>query len=246
MFEYIKNLNLDWHEGRDKRAITDHIQIHHTVGDYTTAERLIALHNKRVASPDYRGIEYSIGVSPDGTVYELRGLEYKHGAIKNSLTKNVAGIGAADRSVSVVLLGDMRDDDLPTEAQMAATVRLVRDLLVYYKLQPDCVYGHNEIPPYGKGQGHYTECPVINMNDFRTRLSAVAQRDLRLSAPFMRGSDVKALQERLIQLGYDVGKSGADSIYGPATDKAVRMVYYRSAALMPGVVDANMRLLLGI
>lgn len=245
MFEYVINLGLDWHEGRDKRKLTDHIQLHHTVGNYTTRERFIDLHNKRVASPDYRGIEYSFGIAPNGDIFEGRGLEYKHGAIKNSLTKNTAGTGAADRSVSIALLGDMRDAGMPTQAQLTSAVRFVRDLLTYYHLKSTDVYGHNEIKPYGKGQGYYTECPVIDMNAFRALLSE-SPRDLVLSNPYMRGDDVRAFQSRLVSLGYDIGKTGADGIYGPATDKAGRLFCDRAAMLTPGVVDADMRLLLGI
>ena len=249
MFEYVKNVpGMTWPEGRSKRDKTDHIQLHHTVGDYTTAAKLIALHNKRVADPGYRGIEYSFGIAPDGTVYELRGLEYKHGAIKNSRTKDTNGVGAADRSVSVVLLGDMRDEGLPTEAQFASAIRLVRDLMEYYCLSASDVYGHNEIPPYRKGDAYYTECPVIDMAEFRAMLSAPipAPRDLILSTPFLRGDDVKALQERLVQMGYDIGKTGADSIYGPATDRTVRLLCGRALALRTGVVDDAMRAMLGL
>jgi hypothetical protein len=167
MFEYVENLNLDWHEGRVKRTVTDHIQIHHTVGDYDTPERWTALHNKRVASSDYRGIEYSFGINSEGRVFEGRGLEYKHGGVMNSLTNN-----ANDRSVSVVFIGDMRKPELPSDKQMQAGVILVRDLLAYYKLAITDVYGHNEIKPYRPGDSRYTLCPVIDMDDFRLRLDA--------------------------------------------------------------------------
>jgi peptidoglycan hydrolase-like protein with peptidoglycan-binding domain len=36
------------------------------------------------------------------------------------------------------------------------------------------------------------------------------------------GPDVKVAQERLIQRGYSVGSAGADGIFGPITDHAVR------------------------
>lgn len=244
-FDYIIDLGLDWHEGRDLREITDHIQIHHTVGDYTTRARFIALHNARVADPGYRGIEYSIGIAPNGEIYDGRGIMYKHGAVKNSLTKNAAGIGAADRSVSIALLGDMRDEGMPTDAQMASLVRVCKDLLAYFGLSTADIKGHNEIPPYGKGQGHYTQCPVIDMDALRALLINVP-RSLSIASPLMRGNDVKALQERLLMLGYDIGKWGADGIYGDATDKAQRLLCGRAALLTPGVVDASMRAMLGL
>ena len=36
------------------------------------------------------------------------------------------------------------------------------------------------------------------------------------------GSDVKKMQQSLIDAGYDVGSTGADGIYGSATEAAVR------------------------
>lgn len=38
----------------------------------------------------------------------------------------------------------------------------------------------------------------------------------------MRGDDVKKLQERLKQLGYDIGETGVDGIYGPKTQAALK------------------------
>lgn len=46
-------------------------------------------------------------------------------------------------------------------------------------------------------------------------------RLLLLTKPLLQGSDVKAVQEKLIALGFDLGKSGADGFFGDATEKAV-------------------------
>ena len=52
----------------------------------------------------------------------------------------------------------------------------------------------------------------------------------RLLKNGMEGDDVKALQEALIELGYDCGKWGADGDYGDATEMAVR-AFQRAAGL---------------
>ena len=49
--------------------------------------------------------------------------------------------------------------------------------------------------------------------------NVVIDRTLRKG---MKGEDVKALQNALLKLGYDLGKYGADGSFGSATDKAVR------------------------
>lgn len=238
-FEYIIDTGLVWDAERIPRKTTDHIQIHHTVGDYASPRRWDDLHESCKAQGD-KGIHYSFGVTPKGEVYLGRGLEYCHGGVRDDLTNR-----ANTRSISIALIGNMLDTDKPTSAQMAAAIKLVNELLAYYALPISAVLGHNEIYPYGKGQGHYTQCPGMDTSAFRAMLT-VQQRDLMLTAPAMRGDDVKALQERLLTLGYDLGKWGADGIYGAATDKAQRLLCARAAQLKPGVVDAAMRSLLGL
>ena len=47
-------------------------------------------------------------------------------------------------------------------------------------------------------------------------------RILRLQSPYLQGSDVLTLQQRLLALGYsEVGT--ADGIFGPATENAVKL-----------------------
>lgn len=46
-------------------------------------------------------------------------------------------------------------------------------------------------------------------------------RLLFLTRPLMQGADVKAVQEKLIGFGYNVGPDGADGFFGPGTEKAV-------------------------
>ncbi len=46
-------------------------------------------------------------------------------------------------------------------------------------------------------------------------------RTLSVQTPYLRGDDVKQLQRRLLALGYSVGRSGADGVYGNDTASAV-------------------------
>lgn len=64
--------------------------------------------------------------------------------------------------------------------------------------------------------------------------------------PYMRSKEIEELQLRLIMLGYDVGSTGADGIFGKNTDKAVRLFQERAKSLTDGIYDTNMRELLGL
>ncbi|MDO4564851.1 MAG: peptidoglycan-binding protein [Clostridia bacterium] len=46
-------------------------------------------------------------------------------------------------------------------------------------------------------------------------------REIRVTSPYMRGDDVKWVQTALVALGYSVGDSGVDGIYGNDTADAV-------------------------
>lgn len=170
MFEYVMDVGLSWPNGRVYRKVTDHVQIHHTVGDYDTPEKWRALHNRRIRENGWRGIEYSFGVNAQGVVFDGRGLLFEHGAVRNSETKDENGIGAADRSVSIALIGDMRKAELPTEAQWNAALTLTREVLETYGLLFDRVLGHREVPLAGGGT-YPTACPSIDMDAFRAQLS---------------------------------------------------------------------------
>ena len=49
------------------------------------------------------------------------------------------------------------------------------------------------------------------------------------------GSDVKKMQQGLIKAGYDVGKAGADGIYGPDTTRAVKQYQKDNGLAMDGI-----------
>lgn len=69
---------------------------------------------------------------------------------------------------------------------------------------------------------------------------------LYLTSPMMKGDIVKDLQERLIYLGYDVGGTGADGVFGKNTDKAVRLFQSRAKEMIDGICDDAMFKLLGL
>lgn len=65
------------------------------------------------------------------------------------------------------------------------------------------------------------------------------QRSLRLKSTRMTGDDVREAQMLLIAHGFDVGSSGADGIFGPATDEAVRSFQRAKNLEVDGIIGAK-------
>lgn len=58
-------------------------------------------------------------------------------------------------------------------------------------------------------------------------------RTLSVQTPYLRGDDVRALQKRLLALGYSVGNTGADGVYGSNTASAVAALTQNAAKCAP-------------
>lgn len=174
-FPYVKDIGLTWAKPLTKRKLIDHVQVHHTVGNYGTEAKLRSL-NESKKKKGHKGVGYSYMIFEDGTIYRCRGLEYAHGGVKDSLTTNEKGIGANQRSVAVCFNGDMRKDYLPTAEQYASAVRLIRDILAYYG--DISILGHNEVPTYSNkkltGKTYATACPCIDMKELRAMVAGSA------------------------------------------------------------------------
>jgi peptidoglycan hydrolase-like protein with peptidoglycan-binding domain len=73
------------------------------------------------------------------------------------------------------------------------------------------------------------------------------KRDLYLSTPIMEGEDVKALQEKLIGIGFNLGSTGADGKYGKKTNTAVQILKDNARKVTSdNKVDESVRKLLNL
>ena len=71
-----------------------------------------------------------------------------------------------------------------------------------------------------------------------------ASRVLKLTSPYMRGTDVKELQKALKEQGYDPGQT--DGIYGKKTERAVRRFQKAVGIKADGVAGKRTFFLLGL
>ena len=60
-----------------------------------------------------------------------------------------------------------------------------------------------------------------------------------------KGDDVKKLQERLTELGYDVGPAGMDGIFGPKTQEALKKFQEEYGLTVDGIYNADVHKKLG-
>ena len=69
----------------------------------------------------------------------------------------------------------------------------------------------------------------------------------RTSYPLMQEDDVKAVQKKLISKGFDLGKNGADGLFGAATSRAI-LKFQDQEDLEPvdGIVGDKTREALGL
>lgn len=71
-------------------------------------------------------------------------------------------------------------------------------------------------------------------------------RHLSLMQPLMTGSDVREVQTALIARGFDLGADGADGIFGPVTEEAIRSFQKQENLRVDGIVGNATRAALGL
>ncbi|WP_078554977.1 N-acetylmuramoyl-L-alanine amidase [Bacillus alkalicellulosilyticus] len=223
---------------RSRSAITN-IAIHHSATTSGSAEAFARYHVNELGWP---GIGYHYVVDKDGSIHWCHDLEVVSYHVGNS----------NGRAVGICMVGDFRSQTLG-DAQRNAAQELTAWLISELNLSIDDVLGHIEFPGYS-----WKPCPSVNMNTFRRQLYnrtgetpgtalpsptyVAGARQRTFLSRGDQGDDVRALQERLTELGFDAGP--IDGIFGPLTyDGVVR--FQRSANIgVDGIVGPETRVAL--
>lgn len=169
---------------------------------------------------------YNFYIRKDGSIYAMRPVDAIGG---NCYGQNASSIGLAFE-------GNFMTDTM-SDAQFNSGVELCKYLMQQY---PNI----KEIGPHKKY--YNTDCPGINFPIDNMIISAFAS-NTTVIAPVQpqpsnliklwdSGVAVKAIQEKLIKLGYDLGEWGADGSFGQLTFNAVEHFQAKHGLIVDGVV----------
>lgn len=221
------------------------IVCHHTAGPSAAADpspfpslRIVrdGRFNQRTQTWDLKGPLCNLGLGRDGTVYTVAaGLAYHAGQVRDPSYANAYSLGIEAENDGI-------GEPWPA-VQHAAYVRLCAALANAYKLSPARVLAHREVcAPAGRK----IDPTGIVMPTFRASVARVAEglrqpsrgvirvvrpeftlaRVLEEVGPGKRplaGGDVRAVQRRLMELGHELPRWGADGVYGDETADAVEI-----------------------
>ena len=235
--DYVKNVGLRFVYTPSRRKATKGIVLHHPAMYTATPEQIHQLHLNR----GWIGAGYNFLVRKDGTVYELR----PHWAVGAHAASKVSGVGVANNSETIGICfegyfhprGNGSFDKEMSKAQFDAGVRLIKDLIKEY---PDIEYirGHKEMP------GTSTACPgkYFPLEEMKSavKIQNGGKGDMLLKKG-MKGTEVKELQQQLIDLGYILRNYGADGVFGNETERAVMAFQKDRGITVDGIVGPYTR-----
>lgn len=187
------------------RKSTNRIILHHAEASHCTAEDIHHWH----LNNGWSGAGYHFLVRKDGKIYRLRP-ENKVGSHAK---------GSNSDSIGVCFEGSYMTETMP-EAQKKAGKELVAYLKSKYGISK--VQRHSDVYP--------TSCPGTNFpfdeiagasgNNSGNKNNSNNNSSTLLKVG-SRGAAVQDVQKKLVALGYNVGSTGADGIFGNATKNAV-------------------------
>lgn len=189
------------------------IALHHSATVSGSAEAFAAYHVNQLGWP---GIGYHYVIDKKGGISWCHPLE--------TISYHVGRSNGA--AVGICLVGDFRQER-PQPAQRTAAVELTKSLMNELGITKEKVLGHQEFPGY-----QWKDCPAFSMSDFRRELTNAGLKLL-----FSRGAtgpEVKAIQQRLKELGYSPGP--IDGIFGPQTAAAVIRFQQQAGITVDGIV----------
>lgn len=192
------------------RKSTNRIILHHAEASHCTAEDIHRWH----LNNGWSGAGYHFLVRKDGKIYRLRP-ENKVGSHAK---------GSNSDSIGVCFEGSYMTETMP-EAQKKAGKELVAYLKSKYGISK--VQRHSDVYP--------TSCPgtnfpfdeiagasgKVNAKNNSGNKNNSNNNSSTLLKVGSRGAAVQDVQKKLVALGYNVGSTGADGVFGNATKNAV-------------------------
>ena len=195
------------------RKSTSRIILHHAEASHCTAADIHRWH----LNNGWAGAGYHFLVRKDGSIYRLRP-ENKVGSHAK---------GANSNSIGICFEGAYMTETMP-QAQINAGKELVAYLKSKYGISK--VQRHSDVYP--------TSCPGTNfpfneiagasgkvnanvINNSGNKNNNPNNNSSSLLKVGSRGAVVQDVQKKLVALGYNVGSTGADGIFGSATKNAV-------------------------
>jgi len=180
------------------------------------------IHKYHRDSKGWSGIGYNYFVTFDGRIQEARG--------RNQGAHTLGGWNT--RSLGVSFQGDF-SKQLMTDEQVDSGAELIASLIKNEGLTINDVVGHGDL--------WNTACPGKNFRMTalkNTILNDVTQIEkesdnMSLLRRGDAGSDVRALQEKLNDLGYNAG--AVDDFFGPVTEKALKSFQKATGIAVDGI-----------
>lgn len=195
------------------RKSTSRIILHHAEASHCTAADIHRWH----LNNGWVGAGYHFLVRKDGKIYRLRP-ENKVGSHAK---------GSNSDSIGICFEGSYMTETMP-EAQKKSGKELVAYLKGKYGISK--VQRHSDVYPtscpgtkfpfneIAGASGNVKVNEVKNNSGNTTNTSTTSSSVLKVGS---RGAAVQNVQKKLVTLGYNVGSSGADGIFGNATKNAV-------------------------
>lgn len=219
----------------DKRKKTTRIILHHAAAETCSADDVHRWHRGN----GWAGIGYHFFVRKDGGVYR--------GRPQNMIGAHAGGSNSD--SIGICFEGNYDKETVMPAAQKQAGVELVAYIKEYYKINK--VEGHRDVGNTACPGRYFPIDEIANgviddaakeepateysreqfirevQRAIGAKVDGIAGSETKGKAPLItmirnrKHAAVKPIQKRLIALGYSVGKSGADTIFGKNTAAAV-------------------------
>ncbi|MEA5009142.1 N-acetylmuramoyl-L-alanine amidase [Clostridium tyrobutyricum] len=204
---------------------------------YGNNPKMVILHHAdsvRCSIEDIHNWHLANGWSGCGYHYLVR----KNGMIYTG--RNEKAVGAHCIKYNTVSIGICCEGNFNTDgmgsAQYSALIDLIKSTLNRYGISK--IHGHGEL--------NSTDCPGNKFPLNRIRREVSEQKIsliypgylLKMNSSLFDGN-VKVVQEKLLGIGYNVGKYGADGYFGKDTSEAVRRFQKDRGLLVDGIVGRD-------